>query len=167
MKAGSLVVLLALLAGCASNSGIVKISPDTYILARQDKAGIFGDASAMKVDVLREANEFAEKLGKVAIPLATHEVPAGPGRFATIEYQFRVVDPSDKEAQRTSLVPRANVVIEKKESIDIKTKDDSSANKRKDRDVYSELIKLDDLRKRGVLTEAEFAQQKQRLLESN
>lgn len=137
------------------------------MLTRQDKAGIFGDAAAMKADVLRDAMVFAEKLGKVAIPLATHETRAAPGHFATIEYQFRVVDAADAEARRTSLTPRADVVIEKKENIEIKTKEDSGASKKKERDVYSELLKLDDLRKRGVLTDTEFDQQKRKLLESN
>lgn len=167
MKRVLLVISFAVLAGCASNSGVVKISPDTYMLTRQDKAGIFGDAAAMKAEVLRDAMVFAEKLGKVAIPLLTNETLAGPGHFATIEYQFRVVAPADVEARRTSLTPRADVVIEKKESIDIKTKEDNSANKKKDKDVYSELMKLDDLRKRGVLTETEFDQQKRKLLDSN
>ncbi len=167
MKRLLLVVSFVVVAGCASNSGVVKISPDTYMLTRQDKAGMFGDAAAMKAEVLRDAMVYAEKLGKVAIPLATQETPAGPGRFATIEYQFRIVDPSDTEARRTSLTPRADVVIEKKESIDIKSKVDSSASTKKDRDVYSELLKLDDLRKRGVLTDAEFEQQKRKLLEAN
>ena len=31
-------------------------------------------------------------------------------------------------------------------------------------DIYAELVKLDDLRKRGILTAAEFEAQKQKLL---
>jgi len=34
-------------------------------------------------------------------------------------------------------------------------------------DVYSELLKLDDLRERGILTDAEFESEKQKLLERN
>lgn len=34
-------------------------------------------------------------------------------------------------------------------------------------DVYSELLKLDDLRERGILTDAEFKSEKQKLLERN
>jgi hypothetical protein len=33
------------------------------------------------------------------------------------------------------------------------------------KDVYAELIKLDDLHKRGILTQAEFEAQKRKLLE--
>jgi len=49
-----LAVLTATLAGCA-NPGVVKMSPDTYMISRTDKGGIFGNASAMKADVIREA----------------------------------------------------------------------------------------------------------------
>lgn len=150
-----------LLVACA-NPGIVKLSPDTYMLARTDRAGIFGNAAALKAEVIQEANSFAERMGKVAIPLSTHEVPMVPGRFASFEYQFRVVDPGDPEARRTSLVPRPDVVIEKKEqaTVDVRSNVDTS----KPKDLYGELMKLDDLRKRGILTEAEFEAQKRKLL---
>lgn len=156
--------VVALVAGCA-NPGVVKISPDTYMLSRTDKGGIFGNAAAMKADVLREANDFAESQGKIAIPIGLKETPLVVGRqFAGVEYQFRVVDKSDPEARRTSLVPRADVVIERNEKIqaDVTTKDKTDAKK----DVYAELLKLDDLRKRGILTEAEFEAQKRKLLEA-
>lgn len=163
-----LMLLLAatvVVAGCA-NPGIVPLSPDTYMLSRTDKGGIFGNASAMKADVIREANEFAASQGKIAIPISMHETPLIVGaRFASVEYQFRVVDKNDPEARRVSLVPRPDIVIEKteKSSIDVKTKDQTDRPK----DVYAELIKLDDLRKRGILTEAEFEAQKKKLLSGN
>ena len=146
--------------GCA-NPGIVQLSPDTYIISRTDHGGIFGNASAMKIGVIKDANDFAESKGKVAIPVSSRESPMWPGHFASIEYQFRVVDKNDPEAKRTSLVPRADVVIEKTEKIsaDVHTKDDKAP------DLYTELMKLDDLRKKGVITEEEFQAQKKRLFE--
>jgi hypothetical protein len=158
-----LIGAIALAATGCANPGIVKLSPDTYMLSRTDKGGVFGNPSAMKADVIREANEFAAKQGKVAIPLSLNESPLQVGRqFASVEYQFRVVDESDPEARRTSLVPRPNVVIEKteKSSVDVTTKDNTDRSK----DVYAELIKLDDLRKRGILSEDEFQAQKKKLL---
>jgi len=152
----------ALLLVACSNPGIVKLSPDTYMLSRADRAGIFGNSAALKAGVIKDANEFAESQGKVAIPLQSHETPVYPGHFATFEYQFRVVDKNDPEAKRTSLVPRADVVVEKTEKIsaDVRTKDDSE----KKSDLYTEILKLDDLRKKGLITDAEFESQKQRLL---
>jgi hypothetical protein len=116
----------------------------------------------MKAAVIEEANAFAKKQGKVAIPISTNEVPMQVGRFASFDYQFRLVDPTSPEARATALIPRADVVIEKssKETVDVHTKDDSAKTK----DVYAELLKLDDLRKRGIPSEAEFEAQKKKLL---
>ena len=153
------------LTGCA-NTGIVKISPDTYMLSRVDHGGIFGNAARMKANVIREATEFAEKQGKVAIPLATKESPMWPGHFASIEYQFRVVDKNDPEARRTHLEKTADITIKSDDSlkadINVHTKDES----KKTTDLYAELIKLEDLQKRGILTKEEFKSQKKRLLEN-
>lgn len=155
-----------LLAGCA-NPGVVQLSPDTYILSREDHAGIFGSSSSLKAGVIADANAFAASQEKVAIPISAQEKPVGntPGSWAKFDYQFRVVDKNDPEVRRTSLVKRADVVIEKTERIsaDVRTKDQTS----KPKDTYSELIKLDDLRKRGILSETEFAAQKQKLLNSS
>lgn len=160
----ALLALTDILTGCA-NPGIVKLSPDTYMLSRTDKGGVFGNASAMKADVIREANEFAESQGKIAIPISLNESPMYIGHFASVEYQFRVVDKSDPEAQRVNLVPRPNIVIEKTEkaTVDVKTKDQTEHQK----DTYTELIKLDDLRKRGILSQEEFEVQKKKLLDGN
>ena len=64
-----------------------------------------------------------------------------------------------------SILCRPDVVIEKTEktSIDIKTKDQTDRPK----DMYAELLKLDDLRKRGILTDTEFDAQKKKLLSGN
>lgn len=157
--------LSIVLAGCA-NPGIVQVSPETYLLSREDHGGIFGSASALKVGVISDANAFAAGQGKVAIPISAHETPVGVmGKWAKFEYQFRVVDKNDPEVRRTALVPRADIVIEKTENIsaDVRTKDESA----KPKDVYAELIKLDDLRKKGILTDAEFEMQKKKLLSGN
>ena len=142
-------VLVLILAGCQS-PGVVQLSPDTYMIFREDRAGVFGSAAKMKAGVIQEANEFARKQGKVAIPISAQSKPMEIGSFATFEYQFRVVDENDHEAKRTSLVPRADMVIERKEDIKV--------------DLYTELSKLDDLRKKGIISEEEFLAQKSKLL---
>ncbi len=101
-------------------------------------------------------------MGKIAIPLSTNETPVYPGHFATFEYQFRVIDKDDPEATRSHLVPRPDVVIEKNEKInaDIKTEDKKTDHS----DTYTELTKLDDLRKKGIITDAEFEAEKAKIL---
>jgi hypothetical protein len=149
-------VSIIFLTACA-NPGIVKLSPDTYMLSRADRGGIFGNAAAMKVEVIQEANDFADKQGKVAIPLGLKEIPLSPGRLAQVEYQFRVVDKNDPEVKRVSLVPRPDVVIEKyeKTKVDVTSKNDN---------VYEKLIKLDDLRKKGIISNSEFDTEKKKVL---
>lgn len=142
---------------------IVQLSPDTYMITRISRAGIFASPAKLKAGVIRDANEFAASRGKIAVPLAATEKPVGgPGQWPSFEYQFRVVDASDPEAKRTSLTPRADVVIESNHNIsgDMRTKDETHQQ----RDIYAELIKLDDLRKKGIITDAEFEAQKQRVL---
>jgi Short C-terminal domain len=145
-----------------AQADVVQISPDTYLISRISRAGMFASMPKLKMAVIREANAFAEAQGKIAIPLSSKETPAAPGQWPTFDYQFRVVAKDDPEAQRTALVPRADVVIESNRKIEaeIKTKDETE----KTPDLYSELLKLDDLRKRGVLTDAEFEEQKKKLL---
>ena len=46
------LIVLALVA-CA-DAPMVQVSPDTYLIARSDKAGIFGNAAAMKAKVIQE-----------------------------------------------------------------------------------------------------------------
>lgn len=163
-----LLIFLCLgLVGC-TNPGIVRISPDTYLLARVDHGGIFGNAERMKANVISDADAFAEKQGKVAIPISTKEVPMVVGSighfgtFASIEYQFRVVDKNDPEAREAFLVPRPDVVIDKTEKISADTTSKDITEKQPD--LYTELMKLDDLRKKGILTEDEFQAQKKLLL---
>ncbi len=159
-----IIPVIILLTGCGS-PGIVQLSPDTYMLTKEDHGGIFAfNKGMLKTDTIREANKFAESQGKIAIPISTHEHPVGIlGDWASFEYQFRVIDKNDPEARRTSLVPRADIVIDKTENIsaNIQTKDQS----KKTTDLYAELIKLDDLRKKGIISNTEFESQKKKFLE--
>jgi len=61
-----------ILSGCA-NPGIVRISPNTYMLSKEDHAGIFGSQAKMQADVIGQANAFAESQGKIALPVSIHE----------------------------------------------------------------------------------------------
>lgn len=159
------LLLTMLLSGCLTARSVVKMSPDTYMVRVEDHAGIFAfNRGKLKSRAIQEANDFAASKNKIAIPVAMESHPVGIlGDWAAVEYQFRVVSEDDPEAKRTSLTPRADVVIEKTSgiSVDIKSKDPSGKTK----DVYTELIKLDDLRKKGIITKAEFETQKIKLLE--
>ena len=158
MKFAPLILVMALV-GCA-NPGVIRLSPDTYILSRQDHKGIFGNESALKAGVIRDAQAFAESQGKVAVPITTEFTPLGngPAQWASFEYQFRLVDKGDPAARGGSLIPRPDVVVEH---------NDRPSSSSDSQDTYAELLKLDDLRKRGILSEAEFQAEKAKVLKEH
>jgi hypothetical protein len=145
---------------------IVQLSPDTYLITKEDHGGIFGSLAKMKVKIIKQANGFAAKQGKIAIPLSSVERPLGhgPAQWASFEYQFRVVDKGDAEARRTSLTPRPEVVVAVDTTSRTPPAPVSSSTVTKTDEIYNSLLKLDDLRKRGLITDAEYETQKKRIL---
>ena len=94
--------------------------------------------------------------------VSSQERPAGgPGQWFTVEYQFRVVPKDDPSANNVALLPRPDLVVESSSN----TSAQVHTVEEKKPDLYTELIKLDDLHKRGLLTDQEFEVQKKRLLE--
>ncbi len=88
MKTLTLAALVMLLAGCVSTTGVVKISEDTYMLAKQD-ASVWSGAG-VKVELYKEANEYCAKLGKKFSQVSNTSVDAASGRsMAGAEIQFK------------------------------------------------------------------------------
>jgi len=159
-----MIFLLCFVLTACANPGIVEISPDTYVLFRDDHGGIFGNAGALRVDVIRDANKFAKSKGKIAVPVSSTFTPIGnrAGQWASFEYQFRVVNKEDKEAVRTSLKKRADHVVDQNVKIDIYSKSTQVA-----KGTYSELIKIHDLLEKGIISKAEFETMKAKILDAN
>jgi hypothetical protein len=159
---GTGIAVAALLAGACMSSGVVQLSPDTYRLSRQDGGARYADAAAMKAAVISEADAFAKRQGKVAVPVATHEETMRVGHLSTIDYDFRLASPGDPAPASAAPVQPPPVAAAPKESkpATVEPKSAAQANP----DLYTELIKLDDLRKRGILTEEEFQALKAKLL---
>lgn len=94
MKSTLLVLLILAAAGC-SNPGIVQLSPDTYMLSRASAAGAFVNYPKLKAEVIRQANEFAESKGKVAVEVSSKEhIPTIAG-LPSFEYRFRLADKTE------------------------------------------------------------------------
>lgn len=93
-----LLLLLPLFAfGCA-NSGVVKISPDTYMICRSSGAGAFTNMPKLKVKVIQDANRFAAKQGKQVEAVKLSDTFPAHG-FPSVEYQFRLVDITNAPAK--------------------------------------------------------------------
>lgn len=151
-----LIASAALLAGCA-NPGIVKISDNTYMLSKEDHAGMFGNAAKLQADVIGQANAFAESQGKVAVGVSTQSIPAEPGRFAEFTYEFRVVDKDDPLARNGMLVARPDVVVQNQQAA-------APSQPQSHQDLYTQLIKLKDLLDKGIITQDEYDAQKKKIL---
>ena len=136
-----LVAVSLCMSACVS-PGIVEVAPDQYMLAKRDAGGIIGNSAALKARIIKESQTFAQSKGKRAVPVPLDEIPGWPTcEPGVVEYHFRTVDPA-LAAKQTTQHRAAGV------------------------DIYTELLKLDELRQRGLLTDAEFAEQKSSLLQA-
>ncbi|MEO5813235.1 MAG: SHOCT domain-containing protein [Rhodanobacter sp.] len=160
MKRVLLALVASALIGCATAPAI-PMGNDTYMISQTSAGGMFKSMSSLKGEVMQRANAFAANKGKVAVPIAGREAPAYPGHMPSFEYQFRLVDKSDARAEGGALIPRADVVMDVHNSTPAVPENGASTQSS---DVYTELLKLDDLRKRGIITDGEFQAQKAKLL---
>jgi hypothetical protein len=71
-----------------------------------------------------------------------------------------LVAKGDPRAEGNALLPRPDMVVEMEEPAAASRNTPAPAHV----DLYNELIKLDDLRKRGIISQGEFEAQKQKLL---
>lgn len=80
------------LVGCASNSGVVAMGPDSYFVSRQAATGFSGQGT-LKAEAMAEAGTFCTKKGKTAE--VTSQQDAKPpfilGNYPKTEITFRCV----------------------------------------------------------------------------
>ena len=153
------IAAVVLMAGCASNSGVVPIGKDTFMVSRQAATG-FSGSGTLKAEAFQEATRFCEKRGKGLQVVSTYEAspPYVLANFPKAEIQFMCLDANDSELSRPKLKKTPDSVVEIKE-----IRMPPAASERQE-DLFAKLVKLDDLRKRGIITEAEFEAQKKKLL---
>lgn len=83
------LLVIILLISCAANTGIVKISDDTYMYAKQD--GWEQSGATIKVQLYKEANEFCKNQGKKFVQISNESKDYKPNQFASAEIQFHCV----------------------------------------------------------------------------
>ena len=163
MKLATLLISSLILFGCAIHSGVVPIGQDTYMVSRQAASGFTGMGS-LKADAFQEASQYCISQNKKIQVVNTNESqpPYVMGNFPRAEIQFMCLGEGDREYVRPKMKKGPDVVIERKDDISIDLKSDDKTGT--DKDVYTELIKLDDLRNKGIITDEEFEAQKKKLL---
>lgn len=93
--------MVALLGGCAANSGVVSLGADRFIVSRQAATG-FSGLGTLKADALREAEQHCTKKGKAVYVLKTteSEPPYVLGNFPRAEVEFMCLDPGDSRLNK-------------------------------------------------------------------
>lgn len=78
------------LVGCASNSGIVTVGPDSYFVSRQAATG-FSGMSSLKAEALTEAGQFCTGMGKNVEVTSENDTkpPYILGNFPRTEIRFK------------------------------------------------------------------------------
>jgi hypothetical protein len=152
-----MVVLIS--SGCASNSGVVSIGEDTFMVSRQAATG-FSGSGTLKAEAFAEATSYCKRLGKALQVINTYEAkpPYILANFPKAEVQFMCLDKGDNELARPKLKERADNVVE------IKAESKIIVESNKEIDVYSELVKLNDLLTKGIISQSEFELLKQKIL---
>jgi hypothetical protein len=168
----------ALLEGCAANleyakaQGVMQISPDTFEVFSEDHRGIFGSDASNQRYVVDEANTFAEKQGMVAVPVEARSHRVGIlGDWGWAYYKFKLLPKSERLASKQFSEIQFEGDARMSNNF-LATRNKTSASSSSgpataaSLSLYDELLKLDELRRRGILTESEFEAQKKKLLES-
>lgn len=83
------VLALAVLAGCASKTGIVPIGNGLYMSSMQDYSLNY-HGGKVKAQLYQEAMEFCAKQGKGSVPVSDNARDASMyGNYASAEVKFR------------------------------------------------------------------------------
>lgn len=87
-----IIVAALILAGCASNSGVVQMGPNSYFVSRQAATGLSGLGS-LKAEAMAEAGQHCTAQGKTVD--ITDENDTKPpyifGRYPRTEIRFRCI----------------------------------------------------------------------------
>jgi hypothetical protein len=97
----ALLTFVVLISGCASNSGVVQIGTDTFMVSRQAATG-FSGSGTLKAKAFQEANQYCVNLHKKLQVVSTNEAqpPYVLGNFPKAEIQFMCLDMGDAELAR-------------------------------------------------------------------
>ena len=166
------------LAGGCTTPGIVRVSGDTYRVSRADPGHVYADEAAMKAAAVADADAFARGRGMVAMPISFVSDTLAVGHLTTLDYEFRLVPvgtaagaaatPAPAPVPAPVPAPMPTPAATRAAPMPVATSSaalpTSTPMAAPHRDYVDELIRLDDLRKRGILTEDEFQTLKAKII---
>ena len=106
-------ILIFVLTGCASHTGVVPMGKDTFMIAKQQATG-FPGLGNMKAEIISEGSVYCSSQGKEFQIVSTHETQPSYilGNYPRSEIQFMCIAKGDPEHQRPKLVKTPDTVIE-------------------------------------------------------
>ena len=141
------LAFLACGAKSALSDPVVPLGNNTFSITRQASSGFARDTEQLKSDVREEATNYCAAQGKqLKIESLTAKKPMFAMGYASAKIVFKALDANAPEL----VAPTPGSTISEKLT--------PTGN------LYNDLLKLDELRKRGILTEEEFQSEKKKAL---
>jgi len=105
----------AVVAGCASSTGILPAGPDTYTLSERF-APVRGGGDEAQRQALTKANDYCGEMGRVFVPAMMGQAgqlnnPHGPTGYTVT---FRCLLPNDPAVAKYRIEQAPNVVVEQR-----------------------------------------------------
>jgi hypothetical protein len=158
-----LSLLLAALTGCTTSSAIMPASGGAYTITKSGTTG-FTPLGVIRKEAYKEATAFAATKGMVAEVVSVNDTPAGFGRWPQVDLRFRLVA-ADSRAAGTPTLTVTSQSSHDAMGNPTETHTTMTATKEPE-DFHAELLKLGELKEKGLLTEEEFQREKKRLLQA-
>lgn len=100
MKRLSVMLAIACLAGCASNPGVIKTGPNSYMVSRQGKTGL-ASIAGLRAKAMGDANAYCAQQGKQAQMTGASQSsgPAILGNFPRADIEFTCVSGATAASQ--------------------------------------------------------------------
>jgi hypothetical protein len=156
--------LLAATGRADQNPEIVPLGHDTYALTRWATTGFARNTEKLKTQALEDAAAYCAKLHKeLKVVSTTTARPFVPlTGFANAKVVFKALDANDPDlhAPEPAAIAAGVPAVAAPAAVEPPPRSETDA-------LYKDLLQLEDLRKRGLLTEEEFQAKRKKLVDKS
>ncbi|MEO9112249.1 MAG: SHOCT domain-containing protein [Lacunisphaera sp.] len=136
---------------------VVPVGDNTFSITYTGKTAFSRDTDKMRTEVREQATQYCAAQGKqLKILELTSEKPPFSLGYASAKIVFKAVTPGEVEATPAASASVANPSSGMNQSDEHTTPTD---------ELYRELMKLDELHQKGILTDKEFKAEKKKVLD--
>jgi hypothetical protein len=152
--------LLAATGRADQNPEIVSLGHDTYALTRWANTGFARNTEKLKTQALEDAAAYCAKLHKeLKVVSTTTARPFVPlTGFANAKVVFKALEANDPELHALEPAPTPSAAAPV--AVEPPPRSETDA-------LYRDLLQLEELRKRGLLTEEEFQAKRKKLVDKS